>query len=40
MARIPYADPNQNDEVKALADQIKQERGFLEPGCRQPLGVA
>ena len=29
MARIPYADPNQNDEVRALADQIRKERGRL-----------
>ena len=29
MARIPYADPNANDEVKALGEQIKQERGQL-----------
>ena len=29
MARIPYADPEQNDEVKALADQIRKERGQL-----------
>ena len=29
MARIPYADPEQNEEVKALADQIRKERGQL-----------
>jgi len=29
MARIPYADPNQNEEVKALAEQIRKERGQL-----------
>ena len=29
MARIPYADPEQNEEVKALADQIRAERGQL-----------
>jgi alkylhydroperoxidase family enzyme len=29
MARIPYADPNQNDEVKALAERIRKERGQL-----------
>jgi AhpD family alkylhydroperoxidase len=29
MARIPYADENQNDEVKALAAQIRKERGQL-----------
>ena len=29
MARIPYADPDQNEEVKALADQIRKERGQL-----------
>src|SRR5688572_17783652 len=29
MARIPYADPNANDEVKALAERIQKERGRL-----------
>ena len=29
MARIPYADENRNDEVKALASQIRKERGKL-----------
>ena len=29
MARIPYADPNANEEVKALAAQIHKERGRL-----------
>lgn len=29
MARIPYADPNQNAEVKALAERIQKERGRL-----------
>src|SRR5687768_17019964 len=29
MARIPNADPNANDEVKALAAQIQKERGRL-----------
>ena len=29
MARIPYADENKNDEVKALAAQIRKERGGL-----------
>ena len=29
MARIPYADPNQNEEVKALAERIRKERGQL-----------
>ena len=29
MARIPYADENKNDEVKALAAQIRKERGKL-----------
>lgn len=29
MARIPYADPDQNEEVKALAEQIRRERGQL-----------
>jgi len=29
MARIPYADENRNDEVKALAARIRKERGKL-----------
>jgi alkylhydroperoxidase family enzyme len=29
MARIPYADPNANEEVKALAERIRKERGRL-----------
>ena len=29
MARIPYADENQNEEVAALAAQIRMERGGL-----------
>jgi alkylhydroperoxidase family enzyme len=29
MARIPYADESQNEEVKALAAQIRKERGKL-----------
>jgi alkylhydroperoxidase family enzyme len=29
MARIPYADENENDEVVALAAQIRKERGQL-----------
>jgi AhpD family alkylhydroperoxidase len=29
MARIPYADENQNEEVKALAAQIRKERGGM-----------
>lgn len=29
MARIPYADENQNEEVVALAAQIRKERGKL-----------
>ena len=29
MARIPYADPEANEEVKALAEQIRKERGRL-----------
>jgi alkylhydroperoxidase family enzyme len=29
MARIPYADENQNEEVKTLAAQIRTERGKL-----------
>jgi alkylhydroperoxidase family enzyme len=29
MARIPYADENRDDEVKALAAQIRKERGKL-----------
>ena len=29
MARIPYADENQNEEVVALAAQIRKERGQL-----------
>ena len=29
MARIPYADENQNEEVAALAAQIRKERGQL-----------
>jgi len=29
MARIPYADPNANDEVKTLAQRIHKERGRL-----------
>ena len=29
MARIPYADPNQNEEVKALSERIRKERGRL-----------
>lgn len=29
MVRIPYADENQNEEVKALAAQIRKERGKM-----------
>jgi alkylhydroperoxidase family enzyme len=29
MARIPYADENRDDEVKALAAQIRKERGKM-----------
>jgi alkylhydroperoxidase family enzyme len=29
MARIPYGDENQNEEVRALADRIRTERGSL-----------
>jgi len=37
MARIPYADENENAEVAALAAQIRKERGKINKPRKQVL---